>query len=60
MSQQQSPVNDDSLHGDEGEAPSVTPEISKINVQIPRCSTNLARWVCHYIANQITSYYNMT
>ena len=41
--QQQSPINDDSLHGDEGEAPPSAPEISKINVQIPRCSTNLGR-----------------
>lgn len=38
-------MNDDSLHGDEGEAPSVAPEVSKINVNIPRCSTNLARSV---------------
>ncbi|XP_065888462.1 RNA polymerase-associated protein LEO1-like isoform X2 [Dysidea avara] len=49
----QSPVDqdDDSLHGDEeGEAPPpVVPEISKINVQIPRCSTNLAKSELYFV-----------
>ena len=36
-------MNDDSLQGDVGEAPPSAPEVSKINVQIPRCSTNLAK-----------------